>query len=87
MKELGKKQIKISLSDNMKRIPDELKKYQITLDNNQNYLTYTHESSNAHGISLLLKELSHLDIGFSDIETKESSSEEIFVDLVRRESQ
>jgi hypothetical protein len=34
-----------------------------------------------------LKELSHLDIGFSDIETKESSLEEIFVDLVRRESQ
>ena len=87
MKELGKKQIKISLSDNMKRIPDELKKYQITLDNNHNYLTYTHESSNSHGISLLLKELSHLNIEFSDIETKESSLEEIFVDLVRRESQ
>jgi ABC-2 type transport system ATP-binding protein len=87
MKELGKKQIKISLSNDMKRIPEELKKYKITLNNNQNYLTYTHESSNTHGISLLLKELSHLDIGFSDIETKESSLEEIFVDLVRRESQ
>ena len=83
----GKKQIKISLSNIMKRIPEELNKYKITLNNNQNCLTYTHESSNSHGISLLLKELSHLNIEFSDIETKESSLEEIFVDLVRRESQ
>jgi ABC-2 type transport system ATP-binding protein len=84
MQELGKKYIKIQLIDTLSELPEQFKKYKVTLNKNKKELIYTHEASDQKGISSLLEDLSALNIPYNDIKTKESSLEEIFVGLVKR---
>ena len=85
MLELGKKHLQINLTEPLKQLPLELMDFQIELSPNGKQLIYTYEKIDNTGVSLLLELLSSLQIKYSDIDTKESSLEEIFVDLVNRE--
>ena len=85
MLELGKKHLQINLTEPLKQLPLELMNFQIELSPNSKQLIYTYEKIDNTGVSLLLELLSSLQIKYSDIDTKESSLEEIFVDLVNRE--
>ena len=84
MLELGKKHLQINLINPLKDIPHELKNYQIELSANNKQLICTYDKANDFGISSLLELLSNLNISYYDLDTKESSLEEIFVDLVKR---
>ena len=86
MRELGKKHIKIILEEPLNEVPEELKSFGLTIEKNNTTVVFSYDSSDKNGISSLLQAMSICGIRFSDIETKESSLEEIFVDLVNRKS-
>jgi ABC-2 type transport system ATP-binding protein len=85
MKKLGKKQLSLNLHDPLKSIPETLGKFGLELGQDGNELVYTFDSGKeTTGIAELLKGLDQAGVEFTDLQTKQSSLEEIFVDLVRR---
>ncbi|MDE0743166.1 MAG: ABC transporter ATP-binding protein [Woeseiaceae bacterium] len=84
MLELGKKHLQVNLINSLEEIPKELMNYQIELSANKKQLICTYDKADDFGISSLLELLSNLNISYYDLDTKESSLEEIFVDLVKR---
>jgi ABC-2 type transport system ATP-binding protein len=86
MRKLGKKELILDLAEPMQSLPPSLGGRNLTLGAAGNQLVYTYDSHDERaGIGGLLNELGQLGIGFKDIETKESSLEDIFVSLVREE--
>ncbi len=66
----------------MKELPSSLASWSLALKSDGNDLEYTFDAHAAHGIPELLRRLSELGIGFKDLNTTESSLEDIFVGLV-----
>jgi ABC-2 type transport system ATP-binding protein len=83
MKKLGKKQLTLNLLEPLGSIPVELADWHLTLDSGGCELAYTYDAKQEQaGISILLTRLSELGIGFKDLNTRQSSLEDIFVSLV-----
>jgi ABC-2 type transport system ATP-binding protein len=82
MKKLGKKQLTLHLQAPIKEIPPELKTWELELKAEGKDLVYTADSAASVDISLLLKRLSELSIEIKDLQTHQSSLEDIFVKLV-----
>jgi ABC-2 type transport system ATP-binding protein len=83
MKKLGKKQLTLTLQEPMTSIPPELGEWRLVLKGNGSELEYTFDARAEHkGIASLLKRMSELGIGFKDLNSQESSLEDIFVNLV-----
>ena len=83
MKQLGKRQLVLQLHQSIQSIPNDLKDMPLELSNDGIHITFTFDSLNEQSdITDLLKRLQIHDIEFKDIQSKESSLEEIFVDLV-----
>ena len=83
MQKLGKKQLTLQLQNPLFALPDALVDYQLELTSEGNQLTYTFDSQNEQGdISGLLRRLDELNIEFKDLQTSQSSLEDIFVSLV-----
>ena len=86
MKKLGKKQLTLHLQNPLNSIPTELAGYSLEIVAEGYQLIYTFDAQKEHtGIVALLRKLSECKIDFKDLNTKESSLEEIFVSLVREE--
>jgi ABC-2 type transport system ATP-binding protein len=86
MRELGKKQLQLMLNEPLAEIPASLSDYGLELADGGNELVYTYDSQRERtGITTLLGELEQQGISFHDLNTSQSSLEEIFVDLVKRE--
>ena len=80
----GKKQLILDLEDRLAELPPALENRNLSVGRQGSELVYTYDGqSERAGIDTLLTDLSRLGIGFRDLRTKESSLEEIFVDLVR----
>ena len=85
MRKLGKKQLTLQLQKKLDAIPEELAARQLSLSEDGMNLTYTYDTRGERtGITTLLGELSQAGIRFSDLQTTQSSLEEIFVGLVRQ---
>ncbi|HEV7613554.1 MAG TPA: ABC transporter ATP-binding protein [Steroidobacteraceae bacterium] len=84
MKKLGKKQLTLHLQQPLRRIPPELDSWGLELNCEGYDLVYTVDSTNSIDISALLKRMSELSIVVKDLQTRQSSLEDIFVELVRR---
>ncbi|HZG09264.1 MAG TPA: ABC transporter ATP-binding protein [Allosphingosinicella sp.] len=83
MKKLGKKQLTLSLAEPLAAIPPELADWQLALDAEGHVLRYSFDGqAERTGVPSLLRRMSDLGIGFRDLETKQSSLEDIFVSLV-----
>jgi ABC-2 type transport system ATP-binding protein len=83
MQKLGKKQLTLQLNQPLAVLPKGLDDYQLELSDDGCQLVYTFDTQGERtGITHLLQVLARWDIGFSDINTKQSSLEEIFVSLV-----
>ena len=83
MKKLGKRQLTLHLQEPMVSIPVDLGDWHLTLKADGNALEYTFDAhEERQGIASLLRRMSDLGIGFKDLNTRESSLEEIFVSLV-----
>ena len=87
MKKLGKKQLTLHLQEPLNEIPASLDKYSLELTADGNELVYTFDAQQDHtGIAALLRTLNDHGIDFKDLNSSESSLEEIFVSLVRNKS-
>ena len=85
MQKLGKKQLRLYLSDRLDVIPSQLSDYQLALADDGCELVYTYDTqSERTGITSLLGDIRAAGIRFQDLDTSQSSLEEIFVSLVRK---
>jgi ABC-2 type transport system ATP-binding protein len=82
MKKLGKKQLTMHLQTPLQQIPGELASWNLELKTDGMDLIYTAESADGVDISKLLQRLSELSIVIKDLQTQQSSLEDIFVSLV-----
>jgi ABC-2 type transport system ATP-binding protein len=82
MKKLGKKQLTLHLQTPLLQVPAELASWNLELKGDGADLVYTVESASSVDISALLKRLSELCIVIKDLQTHQSSLEDIFVQLV-----
>ncbi|MGK2922644.1 MAG: ABC transporter ATP-binding protein [Methyloceanibacter sp.] len=86
MHKLGQKQLTLQLHEAIHTIPAELGSHDLKLGNGGSELVYTYDSQGPRtGITHLLTDLSQAGIRFKDLDTSQSSLEDIFVDLVRRD--
>jgi ABC-2 type transport system ATP-binding protein len=84
MRELGKKRLTLQLAGKLEEIPGELAGYRLQLAADGRELVYTYETPTGRaGIAALLADLNAAGIKFEDLQTKQSSLEEIFVSLVK----
>ena len=84
MNKLGKKQLTLHLRKRLDSIPEVLAQYQLELAHEGSELIYTFDAQRDQtGIAALMRQLSELSIDFKDLQTTESSLEDIFVNLVR----
>src|SRR6185436_17228445 len=85
MRKLGKKQLTLQLQEKLTTLPPGLEPYQLELTPDGAALIYTYDTqAERTGITSLLKDLSEAGIRFKDLDTTQSSLEEIFVNLVKR---
>ncbi|MBK5105054.1 MAG: ABC transporter ATP-binding protein [Burkholderiales bacterium] len=84
MQKLGKKQLTLRLKTPLARIPVELAGNALELSAGGEELVYTFDTQGeGTGIEALLRRLAGLGIAFKDLQSSESSLEDIFVNLVR----
>jgi ABC-2 type transport system ATP-binding protein len=87
MRKLGKKEITLELTSAIDKVPAALAQYQLELSTDGHELTYTYDTQGSRtGITALLHDLAETGIRFKDLNTKESSLEDIFVNLVKERS-
>jgi ABC-2 type transport system ATP-binding protein len=85
MKKLGKRQLTLTLQDPLAAVPAELGDWKLALRANGHELQYTFDAAEEQtGVAPLLRRLEQLGINYRDLNTRESSLEEIFVSLVGR---
>ncbi|MDH5471696.1 MAG: ABC transporter ATP-binding protein [Gammaproteobacteria bacterium] len=85
MQKLGKKQMVVELKDAISEIPHVLSEWVLELSTDGQQLTYTYDPRNLHtGIASLLRAISDAGLLLKDIQTTQSSLEDIFVDLVKK---
>ena len=83
MKKLGTKQLSIELTQPLSQIPHELANFELKQEEEKLIYYYDPRSLDT-GVSKLLETLSRLNLSYADINTKQSSLEEIFVELVKK---
>jgi ABC-2 type transport system ATP-binding protein len=87
MRKLGKRQLIVSLPAPLRAMPEALKKEPLELSADGLTLIYTFDTqSEQTGIGPILRQLGEHGIDFKDLQTKESSLEDIFVGLVKGRS-
>lgn len=87
MERLGEKQLTLHLQSPLESIPDTLVDHSLELAADGHELVYTYDAHHDHtGIATLLRRLNEHGIDFKDLRSRQSSLEEIFVNLVRTES-
>lgn len=83
MKKLGKKELILDLYEPIEKIPDGLSNLNIKLELKGSQIVITYDASKEdHGVSEILGHLRNTGVNYRDIHTRESSLEEIFVNLV-----
>jgi ABC-2 type transport system ATP-binding protein len=84
MRKLGKKQLTLQLHSKLDRIPSELADYGLVLTTDGSELIYTYDTQTERtDIAALLAALNATGIKFKDLQTKQSSLEDIFIGLVK----
>jgi len=84
MRKLGRKELTLHLHAPLTSVPEALAAYPLALSPDGAALTYTYDTkAERTGITALLTDLSASGIRFRDLQTRQSSLEDIFVDLVR----
>jgi ABC-2 type transport system ATP-binding protein len=82
MKRFGKKQLTLHLKSTISRVPEELAPWGLELKNDGQDLVCTFDGNSAFDIPTLLQRVDDLGISIGDLQTHQSSLEDIFVSLV-----
>lgn len=87
MQNFGKKQLTVELKEPMSSIPDSLKDKNLELSDDGRQITYTYDTkAESTGITHLLQQLNAEGFSLHDLQTDQSTLEDIFVDLVNIET-
>jgi ABC-2 type transport system ATP-binding protein len=85
MRKLGRKQLILHLQKRLEAVPPDLARHNLTLVNDGMDLVFNYDTkSERTGVTALLSELNQAGIRFRDLETVQSSLEDIFVSLVNQ---
>lgn len=83
MQQMGKKQLEVQLRAPLDQVPEGLAAYGLDLADDGRSLVYTYDTrAERTGITTLLKDISAAGLVLRDVRTRQSSLEDIFVDLV-----
>ena len=86
MEKLGKKTLSIMLAEPIEALPPELAEWDVVLKAEGQEIEYLFDTrAERTGVSSLLRKLGDLGIGYKDLNTRQSSLEDIFVSLVHQE--
>jgi ABC-2 type transport system ATP-binding protein len=86
MRKLGKKTLTITLAEPLAKVPDELAEWSVSLKAEGSEMEYLFDTRvERTGVSSLLRKLGDLGIAYKDLNTQQSSLEDIFVSLVHQE--
>ena len=84
MTKLGEKRLTLQLEDAVEQIPDALAAHTLEIGDDGYALVYTYNANDKRtGINSLFRDLDSAGLRLRDVDTKQSSLEEIFVDLVK----
>ena len=84
MQKLGQKRLTLHLQSKLEALPPELAAYCLELSDCGTQVTYNYDTKGDRtGITSLLSDLRNAGIRINDLDTKQSSLEDIFVSLVR----
>ena len=84
MAQMGTKELQIDLQDEITTLPDSLSGYDLRLSEDGRQLVYAYDTKAGRtGITGLLTDLSAAGLALRDLQTSQSSLEDIFVDLVK----
>ena len=85
LNKMGTKTLTIELNSKIKFIPNSLSSYNLQLSSNGMSITYNYKKQEEKtGITSLLVDLKKAGITLKDLDTNQTSLEEIFVDIVRK---
>ena len=85
MQNLGRKQLIIEMREAINKVPASLQRYDLELLNDGRQLCYSYDTQSEHtGITALLQAISAAGLSLKDLHIKQSSLEDIFVDLVKQ---
>jgi len=85
MKQLGKRQLLVQLTEPLNGLPAELAEWKVEFGDDNSQLRYVFDAHREHsGIPELLRRLDELQINYRDLNSSQNSLEEIFVELVGR---
>jgi ABC-2 type transport system ATP-binding protein len=83
MRKFGKRRLALTLQQRLSCIPPQLGDWPLSLEDEGRRLVYSFDANTEdNGISALLRRLGEMGIEFTDLDTKQSSLEDIFVSLV-----
>jgi ABC-2 type transport system ATP-binding protein len=86
MKRLGQKQLTVELQEGISEIPESLATYNLVLGEGGTKLTYSYDTkADRTGITALLSDIAAAGLTLRDLQTAQSSLEDIFVGLVHKE--
>jgi len=83
MRQLGQKQLEVQLVETLSEVPDPLRTHGVSLREDGRALIYTYDTNAERtGITALLNEVAAAGLTLADVQTRQSSLEDIFVGLV-----
>ena len=88
LKKMGHKTLTVQLQEEVKEIPDSIKKYNLSIGNDKISLNYTYNLQEKQtGITNLLQDIKDSGLKLKDLKTEQSNLEKIFVTLVRENNE
>ena len=88
LKKMGHKTLTVQLQDEVKEIPEMIKKYNLNIGNDKMSLNYTYNLQEKQtGITNLLQDIKDSGLKLKDLKTEQSNLEKIFVTLVRENNE
>jgi ABC-2 type transport system ATP-binding protein len=88
IKKMGHKKLIVELQQKITKIPEELLKHNLEINNEQSSLIYTYNvGTEKTGITNLLQDLKDTGLKLKDLKTEQSSLEKIFVNLVKENNE
>jgi ABC-2 type transport system ATP-binding protein len=88
IKKMGHKKLIVELQQKITKIPEELLKHNLEINNDHSSLIYTYNvGTEKTGITNLLQDLKDTGLKLKDLKTEQSSLEKIFVNLVKENNE
>ncbi len=88
LKKMGHKKLTINLQNDLNKVPDSLRTYNLEIGDDKKSVNYTYNvNAESTGITNLLKDLKDAGLKLQDLKTEQTTLEKIFVSLVKENNE